>query len=84
MKVYVTKYGLTKGIYEYDASYIREPYVFTTSAGYEQKFVLGHDAFLTYAEAIHRVCSMILRKQKSLNKHLVKLMTRLIELDTLK
>ena len=43
--------------------------------------MIGRDAFLTHAEAVRCVRSMILDKQKSLNKQLLDLMVRMMELD---
>lgn len=76
MKVFVTKYALTKGIYQEE---VREGqpsggwrYLYTLDTRYPQQFVLGRDAFEDLETAKAQVGHMRTKKIASLKKQLAK------------
>lgn len=73
MKVFVTKYALTTGIEvkEVDHPTPDLPYV-NTKEYYFQQFILGKNAFHTYADAVIAARGMRNKKQASLQKQLNK------------
>ncbi len=76
MKVYITKYALTKGIETAEVDFTNDDdddvkYVYTRGR-YHQQFVMDRDAFLTYAEAAVAARAMRDRKAISLRKQLNK------------
>lgn len=74
MKVFVTKYAMTKGIQE--ASVTGKTDVVGTyvySGGYSQQYRMGYTAFLTREEASMAAEAMRQRKVASLKKSIAKL-----------
>lgn len=74
MKVYTTKYALTRGIEikEVTGSDVDDEYVYSVET-YRQQFRLGRDAFPTYEEAAIAARKMRDKKVVSLLKQLTKM-----------
>lgn len=76
MKVYITKYALTKGILERDVEVSGGPteMVAVTGQNYRETYHgEGRDWHKSLAEANRRVAEMVVAKRRSLAKQLAKL-----------
>lgn len=73
MKAYISKYALTKGIFEVEAAKIRDNEIVVDIGIVSSEFFHANEWHTTRAEAINRAEEMRLKKIESLKKQIAKL-----------
>jgi hypothetical protein len=73
MKVWVTKYVLSKGILEFEADRKNDYVVVDTGQGFSAYFSVGKNCHLDYESARVRALEMIDKKRASIEKQMIKL-----------
>lgn len=80
--VYVTKYALTKKIYEVNAQEIRPgAYIYRPKGWLVDNYVFDHDVHITQAAALKRAETMRINKIASLEKQIKRLRNMAFEVE---